>query len=113
MSKIKVQYETKKVALSRVYPFGKLGKAIFTTRDKNGKKTFKEREITVLTVAELTGVDDENLIKQSNQSIYREISVACGLTIDEAKTIARADAMLVQKVMQDFLYDSEDIELIG
>ena len=99
-----IQYETKQVALSRVYPFGETAKA---------KVKGVEKKVTVLTVNEFTGADDEMLLKQNNQSVYLEISVACGLTIDEAKKLTRADAMLVQEVMQDFLYDSEEIELIG
>ena len=103
MAKDTIKYESKKVALSRVYPFGEIAKA---------RVRGVERDVTVVTVQELTGEDDENLLKQKNQSIYSEISVACGLTIEEAKKLTRADAMLIQEVMQGFLYDSAEIELI-
>jgi len=104
MAKDTIQYESKKVALSRVYPFGETAKA---------KVRGVEKDVTVVTVQELTGQDDENLLKQESQSVYAEISASCGLTLDEAKKLSRGDAMLINEVQQSFLCDSEEIELIG
>lgn len=102
MSKV-IDYEKREVVLSRVYPFGEKRKA---------KVRGKEKEVTVVTVQELTGADDELLLKQESQSAYAEIAVSCGLTIEEARKLARADASLINQVQQGFLYDSEEIELI-
>lgn len=98
-----IEYQSKQVVLSRVYPFGEKKKA---------KVKGKEKEVTVVTVQELTGADDEALLKQESQSAYAEIAVACGLTIDEARKLARADASLINEVQQGFLFDSEEIELL-
>jgi len=102
MSK-EVEYDKKDVALSRVYPFGKIKKA---------KIKGKEKEVTVLTVNEFTGVDDEALMRKKNPSAYDEIAIACGLTIDESKKLARCDAQLLSEAMQGFLLESEEIELL-
>jgi len=98
-----IEYEKKQVVLSRVYPFGETKKA---------KVRGKEKEVTVVTVNELTGADDEVLLKQDSQSAYAEISVACGLTMEEAKKLSRADASLINQVQQSFLFDSEEIKLL-
>ncbi len=105
MGKETVEYESKKVALSRKYPFG--------TETAKAKVRGVEKEVTVVTVNELTGTDDEALLKNGKeQSIYTEIAMACGLTTDEARKLARADANLISTVMQDFLLDSTEVVLI-
>jgi len=96
-------YESKQVALSRLYPFGDKKKA--TIRKE-------EREITVLTVNELNGIDDEQLLKKGQATVYDEISISCGITEKEAASLSRADAQLVNAVQQGFLYDSAEIVLI-
>jgi len=68
-----------------------------------------EKTVTVLTVQEFTGQDDENIQKQDNPTIYTEIAVCCGLTDQEAKSLSRGDATLISKAMQSFLYESEEI----
>jgi hypothetical protein len=98
-------YEKKEVVLSRVYPFGE--------KKVKAKVRGKEREVTVLTVNELSGNDDEQLVKVKNPTVYDEIAISCGLTVADAKSLSRGDAQLVQKVLNDFLYDSEEIEQIG
>lgn len=104
MGKKAVDYETKKVALTRLYPFGTKAKA---------KVRGVEKEVTVVEVQELTGVDDEALLRNGKeQTIYSEIAMACGLTTDEAKSLTRADANLINTVMQDFLFDSTEVVLI-
>lgn len=95
-----IQYEQRKVILSRLYPFGEKVKA---------KVKGKTKEVTVVTVNELTGADDEALLKQDTQSAYAEIAVACGLTIEEARKLARSDAYVINEVQQSFLFDSAEI----
>lgn len=101
MPKTDIIYEKKEVALSRVYPFAETKKA---------KVKGVVKEVSVVTVQELTLSDDETLVK--NESAYAEIAMACGITIEEARKLARADAHLINQVQQGFLYDSEEIELI-
>jgi hypothetical protein len=103
MSKANVDYEKRTVVLSRVYPFGEKKKA---------KVRGVERDVTVVTVHELNGVDDEQLLKQKNPSVYDEIAVSCGITVEEAKKLSRCDAQLINEVQQSFLFDSEEIELL-
>ena len=96
-------YESKQVVLSRVYPFGDKRKA---------KVRGVSKDVTVLTVNELNGLDDEQLLKKENPSVYDEIAVSCGLTVEEAKKLTRTDAQLINEVQQGFLYDSAEIELL-
>jgi hypothetical protein len=104
MSKIQnVEYLSKEVVLSRPYPFGEKKKA---------KVRGVEKEVSVVTAHELTGADDEALSQQENLNIYHEISASCGLTIEEARQLSRADAQLIQVVLADFLYDSGEIKLL-
>ena len=96
-------YESKQVVLSRVYPFGEKRKA---------KVRGVAKDVTVLTVNELNGLDDEQLLKKETPSVYDEIAVSCGLTVEEAKKLTRTDAQLINEVQQGFLYGSEEIELL-
>jgi len=96
-------YESKQVVLSRVYPFGEKRKA---------KVRGVSKDVTVLTVHELNGIDDEQLLKKETPSVYDEIAVSCGLTLEESKKLTRTDAQLINEVQQGFLYGSAEIELL-
>jgi hypothetical protein len=96
-------YETREVVLSRAYPFGDKKKA---------KVRGKVKEVSVLKVHELNGYDDEQLLKVGTPTVYDEIAISCGLTVEDAKSLSRADARLVQEVLNDFLYASVEVELI-
>jgi hypothetical protein len=110
-------YGSKEVILSRDYEkFGKTVKANFGKRDAKEPEndeliTYESRKVTSLTVQEFTGADDLSLSKIKDATIYDEIALCCGLTIEEARSLARADTFLIQEVMNSFLYDSELIKL--
>jgi hypothetical protein len=77
-----VIYETKEVELSRKYPFGE-------------SKKIDDREVTVLTVKELNGFDDETISKQVESGKlagYVQLSVSAGLTYDEVRQLANKDS---------------------
>ncbi len=103
MAKVEVEYEKKEVVLSRIYPFG---------IKKQAKIRGIAKEVTVITINELTGRDDESLLAQKNPTVYHEIALSCGLTEDEAKSLARSDVKLITEVQESFLYDSAEIVLI-
>ncbi len=87
MSKV-VEYGSKKVILSRLYPFG--GKVEIP----DGKD--KTKEVTELTVNELNGHDDEVITKQTSKGDkmtgYVAIAVSTGIEYDEALKLANKDS---------------------
>lgn len=103
MAKKTIDLKSITVALGREYPFGDIKKAMVKGREKN---------ISVLTMTEFTAKDDELIAKQTNPTVYDEISFCCGLTKEEALQLARADAFILQGAMNSFLYESEEIILI-
>ena len=92
----KIEYKSKEVELSRVYPFGE-------TRKINSDK--KETEITVITVNELNGEDEETIYKKVEEGKLTglvEISVATGLDYDEVKKLARKDIETILRALAGF-----------
>ena len=93
MAKFEVEYEKKEVVLSRLYPFGE-------KREINGK------EVTVLTLSELNGRDDEIIAKQVEKEKklagYVQIAVAGGITYEEALILANKDSAKLLEELQGF-----------
>ena len=93
--KMEVNYEKKEIVLSRPYPFGEL-KNIGT--EKNPK------EVTVITVNELNGKDEENIEKNSKNKLvgFLTMAVSTGLTYDEVLLLATKDSTLIMEELQGF-----------
>jgi len=93
--KIVVEYGKKEIVLSRPYPFGEI---------KNIGTEEEPKEVTVLTVNELNGKDEENIEKNTkNKSVgFMTIAVSTGLTYDEVLMLATKDSTLVMEELQGF-----------
>ena len=93
MAKFEVEYEKKEVVLSRLYPFGE-------KREINGK------EVTVLTLSELNGRDDEIIARQVEKEKklagYVQIAVSAGITYEEALMLANKDSAKLLEELQGF-----------
>ena len=92
----KIEYKSKEIALSRVYPFGKTKKI---------EADDKEIEVTVVTVNELNGEDEESIYREVEKGKLTglvEISVATGLSYDEVKKLARKDIETILKELAGF-----------
>jgi len=93
MAKFEVEYEKKEVVLSRLYPFGE-------KREVGGK------EVTVLTLSELNGRDDEIIAKQVEKEKklagYVQIAVSAGITYEEALMLANKDSAKLLEELQGF-----------
>jgi len=93
----KIEYGTKKVTLSRLYPFGE------TVEIPDGKDT---KKVTELTLNELNGFDDEIITSETekNKKIggYVQISISAGITYKEALSLANKDSAKVMEVLQGF-----------
>jgi len=93
MAKTEVEYLKQEVELSRVYPFGE-------QKEVNGKK------VTVLTLNELNGYDDEIIAKQvekeSKLAGYVQIAVSAGITYDEARMLANKDSARLIEALGNF-----------
>jgi hypothetical protein len=98
-----VEYGSKEVVLSRVYPFGETKNIADGLDDKKEPKT---KEVTAVTVNELNGFDDETINKQiakdNKLPVYVQISVSCGLEYDECKHLANKDGELILETIKGF-----------
>ncbi len=94
----KVEYLKEEVELSRKYPFGETKKVI-------DPLTKEEIEVTVLTVNEINGKDEEVITKAVANTDkldgYVAISVSAGLTYDESLMLASKDSKKISAVLQN------------
>ena len=91
-----IEYKSKEVALSRVYPFGEIKKV-------GDKKN--QIEVTTVIVNELNGEDEETIYKRVEGGKLTglvEISVATGLDYAEVKKLARKDIEIILKELAGF-----------
>lgn len=97
MSKnIEVQYDSKKVALSRIYPFGS------TVEITVGKE---KKEVTEVTLNELNGFDDETIAKETEKGKvggYVQIAISAGINYEDVLHLANKDSALLMEVLQGF-----------
>jgi hypothetical protein len=93
----KIDYEKKEVELSRVYGFGE-------TKEIAEGKTSKK--VSVLTLNELNGFDDEIISKQVEKegklAGYVQIAVSAGITYEEALALANKDSAKIMEAIQGF-----------
>ena len=92
----KVVYESKKVELSREYPFG----------EHNIVETGKEKKkVTVLTLVELNGHDNVQMSKQieaGKLAGYLQIAMSAGIEYDEALMLADKDSSKLAEGLEAF-----------
>jgi len=96
MSKKTVQYASKEVQLSRPYPFGEIREV------QEGRETVK---VTVLTMNELTGYDDETIAKEESSGKlggYVQISVSTGIEYSDILMLANKDRDILMQELQGF-----------
>jgi hypothetical protein len=93
--KVVVEYGKKDIELSRVYPFGTV---------KNIGTDKEPKEVTVITANELNGKDEEIIAKNSDGKLegFVTISIATGLTYEEALLMASKDSLKTIGVLKDF-----------
>lgn len=94
--KVEVEYGSKEVELSREYPFGE---------KKEIKRDGETDTVTVLTLNELNGYDDEVLVREEASGKiggYVQFSISAGITYDEALMLANKDRDLVLGEIQGF-----------
>jgi len=93
--KVVVEYGKKDIELSRVYPFGTV---------KNIGTDEEPKEVTVITVNELNGKDEETIANNLDNKLegFVTISVSTGLTYDEVLMLASKDSIKTIGVLKDF-----------